>query len=700
MNAQTNDHLAEQTREAFRALPAKHRTPIFKKAPPASPTLRALLKASHIPPSFQPARIANWLTADQQRKLEELVLLPEHESWFQSLLRNFFCNAHKPLNDLLLDLIDPNGPNAQTFEQAFASVQEKFPQDPYLALYVAATRWVCCDAMNTLNEHAADKSDFPELDKELTTVSDAVAGLYDINPAAVTDAVNALQRAQVLTSSLAGELKSLATEASEPEPDWSSREDFIAHRERLAAVVSSRTKMIERASILVETLASLLAGATVRHRLPSRSVALTELAHRASTEITQHAADLKNIVMSQPGSAHEWLQWLWHQEGTEAENLQQKLRPISPALADLLADAPWPDLQWPAPSAPPASPAEPKQIIPAQTAPAAVSVPVPAQQVHPKPDAPAQAAPAPTAPPAAQPKPEPPALLSPPTPIPSLPPPQVKPQEPPPPKAQVPAPTPAPAAKTPQPPPPPLAEPATAPPPTEERSPLAAAVWRLAVANRWGLASHLATLNTTPEMPPAWLFEAAALSPRINYEVSPISERLTETTLRSADFHIDSLRPEIRIISRVLLAAVAFRPALLAPKTGAASLLKLSELTSVATLQALGQLAEAVAEFGLHRQALQPDMLLSSHNVADWERQLAQVRAEIHQWLEQAPVRGFNYAIAARIWRKWTTHNGPLRQLLLETANAGPRQVEALRAQWQPWATRAAEFVQSGIREF
>src|SRR6266550_3373842 len=91
------DQLAETARAAFRALPVKYRTPIFKKATPGSPTIRAVIQAAHIPPSFQAGRIALWLTAEQQRKLEELVLSPGHEAWLESLLRDFFCKGHKSL---------------------------------------------------------------------------------------------------------------------------------------------------------------------------------------------------------------------------------------------------------------------------------------------------------------------------------------------------------------------------------------------------------------------------------------------------------------------------------------------------------------------------------------------------------------------------------------------------------------------------
>jgi len=182
--------------------------------------------------------------------------------------------------------------------------------------------------MDAKHELKETSDDFPELDKELQMVSDAVAGLYDINPAAVTDALNALQHAQGLTSSLASELKSLAKEANEPEPDWTSREEFSSQRKRLATLVNSRTKMFERAIALVETLASLLGGVAVRHRLPSRSVTLTELAHRAANELREHASDLTAIVanrapVSPPSCALLSLSPAW----SRTASLREKFRP-------------------------------------------------------------------------------------------------------------------------------------------------------------------------------------------------------------------------------------------------------------------------------------------------------------------------------------------------------------------------------------
>ena len=72
----------------------------------------------------------------------------------------------------------------------------------------------------------------------------------------------------------------------------------------------------------------------------------------------------------------------------------------------------------------------------------------------------------------------------------------------------------------------------------------------------------------------------------------------------------------------------------------------------------------------------------------------------INKSIVEAPSRGFNYALAARIWRNWTANNGPLSHLLKETAETDAKNFIQVKEQWEPWSTHAAELVQSGIREF
>src|ERR1017187_1385685 len=163
MKEDTPDQLIELTREAFRKLPEKHRAAIFRKAGHASPhTTSVLIDLAHIPPSFQPNRIDRWLRPEHQHALETVVLAADCQGAFENLLRGFFCKAHPCLNDHLLALIDPNGPAPTKFEDALNDVRAKFPQDPYLDLYVAATCWTCQEAMKAhqkLTEHCNKAAD-------------------------------------------------------------------------------------------------------------------------------------------------------------------------------------------------------------------------------------------------------------------------------------------------------------------------------------------------------------------------------------------------------------------------------------------------------------------------------------------------------------------------------------------------------------
>lgn len=746
----------ETTREAFRNVSYKHRTLIFKKAGHNLPrTTGRVFRAAHISTSFQLKRIEHWFRTEHQDALEKVVLSPDHPDHLETLLRAFFCNAYPSMNNYLLGLIDRNAKEPMEMEDALKAVSAKFSQDPYLDLYVASIRWLCAETMaphedQPENANGAENGgsttipvaqpqspdttalagepatttspsspdDLGNLDRTLQEVSDAVAKLRDVQTADLPAATTSLQRAHSLSASLADAVNCLAADLGEPTPQWSSREEFVAHRTRLTALAAGRTEMHKRAAILVNEVSQLLAGVNIRHRIPSRSVALTALARDAVAQIAEHAAGIRTIILGHSGSACDWLNWLWQQEGEEAECYQQKLRPLVPALADLVAQAHWPDLQWSA--APPA-----KDHPEAPTQPEVQSSP-PTEQAHPS--NPPSAAPTAIQPPPAVP---PAAVAAPP---------EAKPQTPtipelihplavlipsgsspaaacttrptatPQPATKPAASTPTEAAKPRQSTPVPAAPPPPPRPPSqhllESESPalpprpsLVAATWRLARANRWGLASHLAALADPPALPPSWIFQAAALAPRISYEISPISDRLTEIFACSADFRPESLGPDACPPTRLLLAAVALRPALLAPKTNAAAILKLSGLKDLPRLHALDQFVERVAEFGLHRQALCPEMLRSSHNRDDWERQLAHVHTEVGEWLEQAPSRGFNYAVASRIWRGWTGPNGQLRRLLEETIAANPQNAASMKAKWEPWDRRAADLIQSATRE-
>ncbi len=644
-----------------------------------------------------------------------------------------------------------------TFEEALAGIPTKFPNEPFMDLYMACIRWVCQERigahddqvrefrqkLGSNNAPGAENSGngnpiasdnnvttpatpsigkLAEFDAHWQELSKAIEGIRNLKPCDIDALTASTKAAQQIADGLVSQLQQMATETGQPMPDWTTRDEFSAAWSQLTAAVDAKRSAGEKIIKFKSAVADSLQSVHVRHRLPKKQAQLWELARRAAAEVRDTSFGIEELRLGGPSDSAEWLKWLWSMEGTVADETYAKLQIQLPVLAELIIAVGWNDLEWVA------TPEKPQpQTVPApvmQSSVPAVSEPkMPAPVSAPVPPAPVGEQPvAKNIPPAATPK-------------------SPEPQKPAPakiqsaviPKAQVaPAPPTLPHSESkqseqisdsvlpasahvamavvPQ------SQPTAVPvPPVLTVTPLAAAhplvvdspkgsdplssaCWNLADQGRWGLASHLASVDVSGQVPPCWVFEAAALGPRVSYEISSISSRLTEIFLNSADFRFDGIAAEIRPATRLLLAAAALRPALLAPQSNAASVLKLVELKETLKLSALDAIVEAIAEFGLHRQPLHPVMLRSSHDRADWEKKLALVRLEIKEWTEKAPHRNFNFSPASRIWRDWVGPGGALLRLLEQTAKADSQSMGNLESGWKPWQIGVEKMVQDAMK--
>ena len=757
MSTISDGQLADAVRVAFRNLPEKHRATIFKKAAPfRHKTTANILHGAHIPPTFQPERMSFWLRPEQRRKMEEVVLSPQHEEWLDGILRAFFCEAHPEVNNCLLEQLE-SSTNPMTFEEALAGIPAKFPNEPFMDLYMACIRWVCQERigahdeqvrefrqkLGSTNAPAAENSGnrtpvapdnsvtttavssigkLAEFDAHWQQLSKAIEGIRNLKPCDIDALTANTKAAQQIADGLVSQLQQMATETGQPMPVWTTRDEFSAAWTQLTAAVDTKRSAGEKIIKFKSAVADSLQSVHVRHRLPKKQAQLCELARRAAAEVRDTSLGIEELRLGGPSDSGEWLKWLWSMEGTVADETHAKLQIQLPVLAELIIAVGWNDLEWtaaPAKFQPQTAPApamqSPAPAVSEPKIPAPVSTPVPpapvgeqpvtknippsATQKSPEPQKPApakvqaavipktQAAPAPSALPPSESKQ--PGLI---------------------PAHPLPVSTPVAKAVIPQsqsaavsiPPVLPVTPPTSAPPlvvDTKKGSdPLSPACWSLADQGRWGLASHIAAIDASGQVPPGWVFEAAALGPRVSYEVSSISSRLTEIFLNSADFSLDGIAAEIRPATRLVLAAAALRPALLAPQSNAASVLKLVELKETLKLPALDAIVEAIAEFGLHRQPLHPVMLQSSHDRADWDKELALVRLEIREWIEKAPHRSFNFSPASRIWRDWVGPGGVLLRLLEQTANADSQSLGALESALKPWRVGAEKLVQVAMK--
>jgi len=156
MSTVSDGQLADAVRVAFRNLPEKHRATIFKKAAPFRPKTTAnILHVAHIPPTFQPERMSFWLRPEKRRKMEEVVLSPQHEEWLDGILRAFFCEAHPEVNNCLLEQLE-SFTNPMTFEEALAGIPTKFPNEPFMDLYMACIRWVCQERIGAHDDRVCE----------------------------------------------------------------------------------------------------------------------------------------------------------------------------------------------------------------------------------------------------------------------------------------------------------------------------------------------------------------------------------------------------------------------------------------------------------------------------------------------------------------------------------------------------------------
>ncbi|MGI9149172.1 MAG: hypothetical protein ACR2IK_21920, partial [Chloroflexota bacterium] len=126
-------------------------------------------------------------------------------------------------------------------------------------------------------------------------------------------------------------------------------------------------------------------------------------------------------------------------------------------------------------------------------------------------------------------------------------------------------------------------------------------IWRALLANRIGAAFQLTTYldgqDGAPSSPPVWLLRALALSPHLLYVNGDLALQLTE---EFAQFDPDQLTAaggadDARAL-QLLLAAAALRPALIAPDTGAWTILR--ALPADPTLEGIRRCAQVISDSG------------------------------------------------------------------------------------------------------
>lgn len=202
----------------------------------------------------------------------------------------------------------------------------------------------------------------------------------------------------------------------------------------------------------------------------------------------------------------------------------------------------------------------------------------------------------------------------------------------------------------------------------EDRKPLLPSlIWRLIGDDRLGLAFHLSSFLEAGDCKvdpfvPSWLIRACALGRQVRHVGGDIARLLQEdfSCFREDLFLVE--RDDWNQALRFLLASASLRPALLAPITGASSVLH-----SLHTREGLNELYEycrRIAGFGDYGQPLDPTTLKNVKTQAAWQKEMDQLHAEVEDWLTRAPAMTMSYFAATQVWREWLKPNQLIHTLL------------------------------------
>ncbi len=138
---------------------------------------------------------------------------------------------------------------------------------------------------------------------------------------------------------------------------------------------------------------------------------------------------------------------------------------------------------------------------------------------------------------------------------------------------------------------------------------------------------------------------------------------------------------------RLLAAAAALCPAILAPESNAPAVLLDLDLSD---WPRLGELCSAVVAFSHpYYLAFDPNMVKKATAQVDWNRHFKTLKEEVGQWLEQAPNFQINYAPATNVWRYWCRRTGEFELILKPIAEDRLEQAEEVKQRCHSWRDKA-----------
>ncbi len=229
-----------------------------------------------------------------------------------------------------------------------------------------------------------------------------------------------------------------------------------------------------------------------------------------------------------------------------------------------------------------------------------------------------------------------------------------------------------------------LARAATLSPGEAAGTAFSALTWRLIHEGRRGLAFQMAN-DVEQRWPgaertlPAAAVRATALALRVQSESGELYRCLQKDFRDATEALMPGESSAANLSSRLLLGAAALRPALLAPRSGAATVLR--EMHLGAALSHFNDLAKPIWEFGDRGVPLNPEALEGVQSKAAWEEKLSALRDEAEGWWNSAENAAIITRPGAHTWRRMMESDGVIGRLLagVRENSAEPGRLKKLR---------------------
>lgn len=205
-------------------------------------------------------------------------------------------------------------------------------------------------------------------------------------------------------------------------------------------------------------------------------------------------------------------------------------------------------------------------------------------------------------------------------------------------------------------------------------------IWRLIFEQQFGLAYHYSRYleleySNIEAKPPSWLIRAVATAPFILQNNGEMA-RVLQNDLRC--FNETSFIPgnkEWNQVIRLLLVAAALRPALIAPDSGAHSILHQLRLKG---LNQLSELCQLIATQGERSQQLDPEALKRVKESVAWSREVEDLKKEADNWYSKVSQMHLSYTPAQKVWLKWQEAGGFVQNLLNAIRDNDEKKLQAV----------------------